>query len=351
MVDAHEKWQINLIPALCDFCDWHYLVSAETLPLTCPHCHQAQLAAIPDDAPSPPTPTPELVIPFAISDKQISEAIKKFADSYYLEPRDLTAKNLVARAQRVYLPMWLVDTDVEATWHAEVGYDYSITTHNERYADGIWNSYDKQETRTRWEPRAGVITHHYANTRAPALDEHDELIEPLGKMNIWETELYEAKFLENSVVRLANRPKQDAWSEVVPSLMQLTEHTCQQAADGKEIRQFKWQPEFTNQHWTQLLLPIVTTYYLDSNGDPVPVILNGRTGQLSSKRVISTKLTRRIALLTAAIALVVFLLSAVLLFTGVGRGAAALAPLALVFGLASIIPFIYAASVSEEYSA
>lgn len=253
MSSLEEQWQLPLTPVSCEVCHCHFLVSAESQPLTCPHCFRGDLTPISDDIPLPPTPSPELVVPFAITNQQISNSIQRFADSYYLEPRDLTAHNLLSRAKHVYLPMWLVDTDIEASWHAEVGYPYTVTTQNDRYTDGSWQTYDKQEARTRWEPRAGTISHHYANTRAPALDEHDELIEPLGKLAIWDTELYETDHVGDCLIRIPNRHQNDAWSEVVPTLMQLTEHTCQIAAEGREIRSFKWQPQFANQHWTQML--------------------------------------------------------------------------------------------------
>jgi hypothetical protein len=59
---------------------------------------------------------------------------------------------------------------------------------------------------------------------------------------------------------------------------------CQQACRADHLREFTWQPEFSEQNWTLLLAPVYATFYLDDENKPQPILVNGQSGKLSGSR-------------------------------------------------------------------
>jgi hypothetical protein len=87
---------------------------------------------------------------------------------------------------------------------------------------------------------------------------------------------------------------------------------CEQACQGQHFREFRWQADYHNQHWTLLLLPVYTTYYLDDEDRPYPLLIHGQTGRLSGQRQASMRRARRTTLTIAAVAVALFLVSLLL---------------------------------------
>ena len=344
--DLESAWGKALQAAVCGRCDWSYLLLQGDLPPRCPHCFQAALTPLDEQlARLPYTHPPELVLPFAASAESIATNIQNFARGIWFAPPDLTPGNIKARLTRLYLPMWLVDADIQAAWQAEAGFDYEVVSHQDRYEEnrGGWVSQELRERRIRWEPRLGRLTRSYQNIPAPAQDDDAQITRLLGKYDLQKAEAYRSEALDGSAVRLPNRDPQDAWSEAAAAFQSAAAEECRMAARADHIRQFSWQPEFQNQNWTLLLLPLFASYYLDDEQTPQPVLVHGRSGQINAPRRASMRRAQRASLVTLAAAIGLFLLSLLLM------AAATLAPplmrlgtiglvLALLLGLAAILP-------------
>jgi hypothetical protein len=223
----------------------------------------------------------------------------------------LTPEKLVARLKSVYLPVWLVDLDVHARWQAEAGFNYQVVSHQDKYDQnrGGWTSQQVTEGRVRWEPRLGSLDREYHNHPAPALEEDLQLKRCLGSIDFNASLAYQNDAVRQSFIRLPNRSTQDAWAEVVPSVQKIAADECRQASGADAIRSFAWTPEFSNQNWTLLLLPMYTTYYQDDQGQPQSVLINGQTGELCGARRASPHRANRAALGILGIAGVLFILS------------------------------------------
>jgi hypothetical protein len=123
---------------------------------------------------------------------------------------------------------------------------------------------------------------------------------------------------------------------------------CRLACQADHSRGFKWSPRFANQQWTQLLLPLYTSYYLDDDNRAQMVLLHGQTGQLHGVKRASMKRARRVAGMIAAVAAVFLLLTLALLALGFTGAEAALAwagvagVLAVGVGGTAVIPLVYA---------
>lgn len=342
------QWSTALAAVVCERCDWSYLVPPDYAHYPCPHCFQASLTPLEGSLEGlPHIYPPELVLEFSLKRGDLTLAIERFARGIPFAPEDLNPKMLSNRLRRVYLPMWLVDADVSATWQAEAGFDYQVVSHQDHFEGGSWKSREVAEGRIRWEPRLGRLRRHYSNTAAPALEESARLQKALGAYQLQPARPYQAEAISEAFVRLPNRAPQDAWSDAQPAFQAAAAQECQQAASAGHMRQFTWSPEYANQNWTLLLLPVFATYYQDDENRPQPVLIHGQNGRLIGVRRASMKRGQKAALAMLVAAIVLFLLSLlvsaaslllpVLLALGVlGMMAALLVGLGAVYPLAAV---------------
>jgi hypothetical protein len=352
---AISDWGINLEPAICEVCDWRYLVPQGQLPTPCPHCFQTTLEPLEAKSTnSADTHPPELVIPFGITPQQLGHQIQQFAGSIWFAPADLTAQNLQSRLQPVYLPMWLVDSQVRAQWQAEVGFDYEAVSHRDSYNDkqGGWSSQQVTEMRIRWESRVGRLVREYHNIPAPALEEHFALSKQLGQFNFDHSQPYRADAVDRAMIRLPNRLPNDAWPDAVPAYQSAATEECRQAAGADHIREFRWAANYQNQNWTLLLLPLYTTYYLDDDNAPQPILIHGQSGQLSGPKRASMRRAQHVALIIVGVAALIFVLSLIVavisllmppIFFVAGIGIV----LAIIVGMLAIVPLVIAWQINR----
>ncbi len=338
-----RQWGTRLETAVCENCDWSYLLPPNSPPQRCPHCYQVQLTAIDPEGNDetfnqlPHIHPPELVIKPQVGDNQIAFEIERFAKGIPLHPKDLTAENLRRRLRHTFVPLWLVDGVVHASWQAEVGYDYQVVSHREKFSQnsGGWNTQQVEETRIRWELRLGRLNRTYHNQPAPALEDELEMWQRLGPYKVETAEPYQPSLISQAFIRLPNRPPEDAWPEAEPNFLKEGTAECQQAAEADHIRDYRWTAEFHDLNWTQLLRPAYTTYYLGDDGQPHPILINGQSSHISGSRRASIKRARRWTLIILAVATIFFLIGAVSTAVGylIYEPAMALAAFALIAAL------------------
>lgn len=326
-----SSWGREYEAAVCEDCDWSFLVFPDLQTMHCPHCYQSTLKSIIEggDRELPSSRAPELVVPFQVTPESMDDGINKFASKIPFAPKDLTSQNLRSRLCRLFLPMWLVDAEVQAKWWAEVGFDYKVVSHQAHYDDhqGGWSSREVEEGRIRWEPRLGRLERTYHNISTPALEEDMVIKQEMGAFKLGEAVEYQVKEIENSFVRLPNRDTKDAWVEATPAIQMAAAEECRQASGADNIRQFSWKSHYSNNNWTLMLLPLYTTYYLDAEKVAQPVFIHGQTGQISGVRRASMKRGQRMSLIILVIAVLIFLLSIILAVASVAL------PIFLVIGV------------------
>jgi hypothetical protein len=295
-----------------------------------------------------PAPQVELVVPFSVSAETIDERVRHFARGFFFEPAELTPETLKSRLQRLFVPVWLVDADVDALWQAEVGYDYEVVSHQEAFQHGSWVTQEVTEVRVRWEPRVGKLDRHYANVPVPALQEQRAIEKRLGRFSAENAISSQSDALSNALVRLPNVVPDHAWPEAEPVLLQSAESDCQQAAVAQHIRQFKWQPNYAKKTWTLLLIPLLSTYYRDDDGNALPLLINGRTGQLFGIRRASMARAKRLSLIAAAVGALLLLLALILTLLDVAAAATGIALLGVLIALSAIYPVAYAHQLNSK---
>lgn len=336
-----QNWGQAIEFAFCQQCHWHYLLPQGIRLPNCPHCYQRTIIPFQPRQISLSQP-PELFLSFSVPPETLTERIQSFAQSIPFAPSDLQPSHLQARLQQVYLPLWLVDTHLQATFRGEVGFDYDVASHQERYAGENWKTEQVTETRIRWETRVGRLNRNFYNIPAPALEESDHFKQFIASYELSACQPYTPQAITDSLVRLPTRSPADAWPAALPSIQKIAAKECQQAASAQHIREFAWNFTPHNQNWTLYLVPLYTTYYLDDDQQTQLVLLQGQSGQLSGKRRASMTRAKRLSLSMIGIALTIALISllAITLTTS-----STIAPfvgilLAMILGLLAFYPVI-----------
>ncbi len=290
-----SQWPSNLSLANCERCDWIFLLPSD-VPSRCPHCGKSELVWLDAEMGKPVcTQPPELFIPFSVAPVRVKQSVVQFAKELWFAPEDLMAQKLSARLQKLYLPLWLVDTAVNAQWEAEMGFNYKAISHREQFKDDNWVTTQHKETRIRWEQRIGTLDRQYDNVRAPALEEQAAIEKQLGKVKRGEERPYQPNALTDTLICLPNRPPDDAWSDAQVAIQKIAAKECQLAATADHQRSYRWSAEYHNQHWTQLLYPIYATHYLDDDNKAKMIFIHGQTGKLVGERYVSLQKAKKLS--------------------------------------------------------
>ena len=118
--------------------------------------------------------------------------------------------------------------------------------------------------------------------------------------------------LEGALVRLPNRSVEDVWPEALPRFQALAADECRRASRADHMREFTWNPHFEQQQWTQLLLPVYTTFYQDDAGIEHPILVHGQTGKVAGRRQASMRSARRLSIVFGLAAVALFAVSMLL---------------------------------------
>ncbi len=338
-VDA--AWDVPLNVFYCEQCQSAHLAPTGVDLPACPSCLREGLSRETVGAGAPARQRrepPELVVPFQVGSERAEQAISAWIKGGWLKAAELRADLLRARLRRYFLPLWLVDADVEATWQAEMGYDYQAASYREHYQGGGWVSQQVTETRTRWEARAGTLKRHYDNVAAPALEAHEAWMSRLGGYDFRSRKPYSARMIDESVVRVPDYAPDAAWMDAEAALNATAARECAQAAEADHIRNWGMNAAFSRLNWTQMLVPAYVTWYRE--GDQVyPLWVNGQSGHINGVKLMSMSKAWIVAAVIAALAVLCFLLGVVLTLVGIGI---LLIMLSLPLGLLAFVPPIWA---------
>lgn len=344
-------WGSESTVVICPRCDWRFLGKRGRMQQNCPHCHQGMLEEYAGDLNmlADFIKPPEIYLPFEVPVATLDAKLQAFSRSIPFAPTDLNLTNLKQRLRMIYIPLWLVDSDVEATWRAECAYPYQVKSHKEQLVGGRWTTQEVLETKLGWDQRAGSLKRSYQNVSAPALEAHASLMTALGNYDTQRAKPASAEILFResgslpAMVSIASRDKDDAWPDTTPRFQELASREARQACAAEDIREFAWDATYSNQNWSMFLLPVLSSYYLDDENKAQIVIANGQSGALSGSRrasLIQAKKAVRNRLIAAFVLLSIAILLGLLSLAVGGIGALAVIILfvAVIVGLSALQP-------------
>lgn len=346
IIDENESpWGAERQPVGCTQCHRLFLVKPSARNSTCPLCRAGRLEPQPARMRSA---EPELLLSFQVSKQTLQEIYTNFISGVWIKLDDFTPESLLERTLPLYWPMWLVDSDIHGHWQMEAGFDYQVESTKENFSAGRWSSRKELENRVRWEPRLGELDTHIDNVAVPALDEHQERAQKTRQYRLNRAKPFSADQLGSASLQIPDLPPGDAWPIARPIVNRKAAEICEKAAGAQHYRNFSIKADYEHLHWTQLLLPVYTTYYTDDDGQPQVVVVNGETGFIHGLRLASRKKGMRIAGILAGIAggllllaLLGFLLT--MAFPAISLVAALFALLGFGVGISAIFPAVWPA--------
>lgn len=349
----HEEqnvWGTDRIPMGCQNCQRTLLNPPQAVETICPLCRQGTLQ--PQDVRMRPG-EPEKLLPFRITRSDLVQIYETFISPVWINPDDLKADRLLSRTQRLFWPLWLVDTQVSGQWQMEAGFDYQVQSTKETFDNGQWVSRTQIEDRVRWEPRLGEITTRVENVAVPALEEHGNRQDLTGTYHHGAAQAFSPQLLGDAALEVPDLPPEDAWPTALPLIKKRLAEVCARAAGAGHQRNFAVKASYQSQHWTQYLLPMLTTYYFDDNGQPHILVVNGESGAIQGPRLASRKKGNQIGLILCAAAVGLFLLALIgflltAIFPPAGLIGAFLGFLGLITGGAALVPFIWPAQWNRK---
>ena len=298
---SNEKWYGEHLPAFCSHCNQSFFIKPNHLNQYCPFCLETGFEVHPIFTFSQ---KPELILPFQINHDQIEGIYKRFLENFWLKPNDLSTSTLLSRSSFHYWIMWLVDSQVDGFWQAEIGFDYKIKSSVESFKNQTWDSKDEIDIKTRWESRMGEVHRMYQNMNLPALSQHGKLVGMIGDFDLKYGKPISDVDLQEIVVTPELNP-QHVWDQAKILLNKSVEIDCERACDAQHIRGFSISADYSKQNWTLILLPYIVSYYLSETGDKTPVYINGQSGRIHGSRFAST---RKAITMTAIGAIFAFLM-------------------------------------------
>jgi len=341
--ESQTLWQTQHLPAGCPHCQRVYLVPNLADGTHCPLCRQAVLEPQPVRSREA---APEKMLPLAINKSQLQSIYADFVSGVWIKPDEFKPEILLERAELAFWPLWLVDSDISGHWQMEAGFDYQVESTKEIYSNGQWQSRKQIETRIRWEQRTGKISTHVDNVPVPALQEHQNRLRMTGQYQLDKAKPFTPNDLSNGILELPDLPPEDAWPLARPQVDKTAAEICKQAAGAQHLRNFAMEAAYENLNWTEFLLPILTTFYRDDDGQPQIVVVNGETGAIQGPQLASQKRGYKISGIIAGVTglfLLLALISLVLtaIFPPAGIIAGLLVFLGLSTGIAAIIPAVW----------
>ncbi len=312
--DVAAIWGTPLTAVRCAHCGEAHLV--KDVPPRCPFCLEGPVESQPAFLPEEP---PEQVVDYQVSGAGLRAALERWSKGVWFRPSDMQADGMAQRAQRYLIPLWLVDGQVQATWRADVGFDYQVVSSQDRYRDGAgWRSQEVKETRVRWEPRVGRLEREYENLPAPALDDHHKLMGRLGEYNLSRRSAYTPDIVadaDGGAVRVPTLEPEAAWPGAQTAFVRAAQAECQEAAAADHVRDFTVDAQYSGLNWTLLLLPAYVTWY-EEGGRVWPVLVNGQIGHVSGARWASARKAKVASFVIGAVALLLILLGGLLSVAG-----------------------------------
>lgn len=338
-----EIWKLNLEYLVCPACSRAFLVPEGNPINTCPQCLDGQLQTF--SAPLRPEAS-ELLIPFRIQQGDLPAKFSGFCKDLWLAPTDFSAKKLSDRSIPLFFPLWLVDATCEGTWEAEAGFNYQVQSSREVYRDGVWQSQSVQETRVRWEKRLGQINRRYQNVAVRAVEDHAVWFSSLGQFDFSKSIPYDPAKISHAVLRSPDILPEKSWPDAEIHLKKLIEKDCQQASDAQQIRGFSAMVDYFDQNWTQILLPVYTSYYTADDQQKIQVLVNADTGQIYGPKIASQKKGWKTAGIIGGVGLGFIFLSILLflitpLFPPIGVLATILMVIGIGLAVFAIVPAVY----------
>ena len=280
----------------CRGCGAKIEVEPESTATECPYCGSSYvLAGKQEDA-----VIPDGVLPFQVDRERVGELFHRWLKGRWMAPGELKHLYQRERLQGVYLPYWTFDAGAQARYSAMGGRRRTVTR---RGRDGKMI----HQVVTDWYPTSGTIRKNFDDVLVPASEKIDrELLRRAGCFGTKQVASYAPEYLSGYAAECYTVDLEDAHREALRTMESELEAMAANDVLSRydDVRDVRIQPQYQNETYKHVLLPVYTTAYT-YKGKKYHVMINGQSGSVEGDY---PKSPAKIAGIVAAVLLALALL-------------------------------------------
>jgi hypothetical protein len=272
---AAHGWGSDRRTLRCEGCGGEISVEPAAIATTCPFCASAKVQIVADDGQAL---RPGFVLPFALRDADVGPRVRDWLGQGWMHPGELKSLAAIDRVSGLYLPWWLFDAGVDATWEAEVGKTRTVVETDD---DG------KVRTRTEidWEWKSGSVRHDFDGVRIPGSTKLSKrLLERVhGTFDLDRLGPYAPEVLAGFRASGWDVGLPEAWEQGRGWIREETRKLCHAQTGSAHVRNFRMTCSLRDETWRYALLPVWVSAY--RYGDRVwQVLVNGQTAAVAGQK-------------------------------------------------------------------
>jgi len=277
ITDDKRGWQTEKRYVKCQSCQAISVLDPSRQAQRCEFCGSAQLVPYEQSRESF---RPESLLPFKLSEAQARDGIRAWYGRLWLAPNALKRSALTDKVKGVYLPYWIFDAHVAATWTADASHYYYTT---ETYQDGSGPTQTRQVQHVRWEPAAGSLTHFFDDDLVCAsVGVHPELLRGIEPFPTTELKPYDPGYVAGWVVeryQIDLVSAAQAAREVMDAKLRAM---CAAQVPGDTYRNLDVQARYSGQTFKHILAPVWLLSY-NYGARAFQAVMNGFTGAIQGE--------------------------------------------------------------------
>lgn len=264
----------------CDSCGGDLSISEGALTTTCPFCASNQVNVVTSQEESL---RPRFLIPFKITPDQSHRLAADWLGKGWFHPSELAANSIVRKFVGIYLPFWTFDTQVDARWRAQVGYEKTERHYNAR--EKRWVT----RTRIDWRWENGKVHLNIDGFLVSGSDHRhisQIILERLYPYDLNGLITYQPDYLAGWQAQAYEVTLTEAWENGKTAIREKAKNACYRNIPTQHVRNFSMSADFNEESWRYILLPVyLATYKYEDTA--YQVMVNGQTGTVAGQKPVA----------------------------------------------------------------
>lgn len=243
-------------------------------PTMCPMCNSIELESV--EMPGKAF-TPRNILPFLLPSHRAIKILKRHLRKRrpWMNPPALFKAYQEDRLRPIYIPVYLVDAYVRASWKAKAGFRIPVNTKG---------SITEKEV---WEPVTGYLEHLYENELLLCSSQIDGgLFDQINDFSLRDLVDYSPRYLESFPAEVTDTPGKEAVKAAESSIDDDLFGKAIRRIKGEKSKELKILSEKEALTFRHVLLPVWVASY-SYKGHDYQYLINGRTGKVAGDKPLS----------------------------------------------------------------
>ena len=262
----------------CEQCGAVLSVPAKSITITCPFCASNRVS-LSESALN--ELQPKHLIPFKVQPNEIRQYAKDWLGKGWFHPEELSQQAQMSQFTGVYLPFWTFDSNINANWKAEVGYEKQ-----ERYYDANSKSW-KTRTKIVWKWESGQIHLRIDDLLVKGSAKVSQtILERITPFDMHALKEYNPDFLAGWHAQQYDINLSKAWEKGKALMREAAKKNCYADIPTHHVRNFSMVADFADEAWRYILLPVYISAYKFED-EIFQIMINGQNGTIAGQKPVA----------------------------------------------------------------